>query len=132
MAGWSMQLPRASCWFYKVQEKVVDVIFTCTVLCAVIVYVFVFESPCCTSSRHAQPRSHRLTVWFACFCSDAALRAEEEAYRSAFVSNPSSMVDAWKQGKLLLDVFHPDVLPTFVYEVSPCQTAVVCSRRMLA
>ncbi len=45
------------------------------------------------------------------------MRAVEESYREAFVSEPGSMVEAWRQGKLLLNVFSPEVLPTFVYEV---------------
>ena len=45
------------------------------------------------------------------------MRAVEEGYREAFVSQPSSMLEAWRQGKLLLDVFSPDTLPTFMYEV---------------
>jgi hypothetical protein len=31
------------------------------------------------------------------------------------------MVEAWRQGKLLLDVFSTDTLPTFVYEVGLMQ-----------
>jgi hypothetical protein len=48
---------------------------------------------------------------------DAEMRAVEEGYREAFLVEPAAMVDAWRQGELLLDVFHPDVLPSFVYEV---------------
>jgi hypothetical protein len=52
------------------------------------------------------------------FGRDAEMRAVEEGYREAFVSQPSSMLEAWRQGKLLLDVFSTETLPTFVYEVS--------------
>ena len=48
------------------------------------------------------------------------MRAEEEAHRSAFVSTPHKMMEAWREGRLLLDVFDPAVLPSFVYQVCVC------------
>lgn len=46
------------------------------------------------------------------------LREHEEACRASFVSSPAAMVEAWRQGQLLLDVFTPATLASFAYEVS--------------
>lgn len=50
------------------------------------------------------------------------LGQQEEGYRVAFVFSPATMmVEAWRRGELLLDVFalldDPAVLPSFVLEV---------------
>ncbi|WIA21881.1 hypothetical protein OEZ85_004256 [Tetradesmus obliquus] len=47
---------------------------------------------------------------------DVGLREHEEACRASFVSSPAAMVEAWRQGQLLLDVFTPATLASFAYE----------------
>jgi hypothetical protein len=55
-----------------------------------------------------------LHVWLVSLHSDAELQANEEECRRAFVADPASMVD---RQDLLLDVFNPSVLQSFVYQV---------------
>jgi hypothetical protein len=52
--------------------------------------------------------------------SDAELHGNEEECRRAFVANPASMVD---RQDLLLDVYNPSVMQSFVYQVRSSKLA---------